>query len=578
MKPSAPSPLRSRTATEDGKTESPSPTQLQKSVFGGALNSRAIVNVRAKLARARRIAHWPIALVIWFGVVCAPCVAAGPQDWYYTDGPLRGSLKIDRPLPLYDADVDHLWNRLFAVFYIRPSELPSRPNEYPADPTQLDEYEHKMRRGEVAPGPVIKRIEGGDTMSFLAWSKTRYFFEAASFERERKLLDEFIEKHGEQLIDDPLKRAIFQRDLWTVFDHLVGQNIARFGLPNFASRRSPPADYEIRAGELPFDGEAAMQRREILCRKLAVVIKRLALPQSVIKTLPGNYAAAVRSSYFSAGARFDFRRNYLPPDLFSRPEEWVEIDTSPEPLHTDKHEGQIDYVAWSNRGRSYYRIFFRFPAGRQAVEDYLKYLQQEGVDWQKTARQGYITLKPGVRQIPVGTQTAIVEFMIALDDQLEAVPTEVAESVRVSIYKNVDGTPDPETNTGRGMSFRAYVLRRRLLFDKLNQGGLERLADDAFTYTVLLNGHQDWGISARQQSAIQSCLGCHMYEKDRVGVFSLNTIFCFAPDTAMPGIVIPMGSGEIRPYPRGQRVARWKLGQEDYLRLVEYARSASVSR
>ncbi len=25
-------------------------------------------------------------------------------------------------------------------------------------------------------------------------------------------------------------------------------------------------------------------------------------------------------------------------------------------------------------------------------------------------------------------------------------------------------------------------------------------------------------------------------------------------------------------YPRGDREARWKLGQEDYLRLVEYAR------
>jgi hypothetical protein len=40
----------------------------------------------------------------------------------------------------------------------------------------------------------------------------------------------------------------------------------------------------------------------------------------------------------------------------------------------------------------------------------------------------------------------------------------------------------------------------------------------------------------------------------------------------MPGIVIPMGYGDIRPRPRGERIARWKQRQEDYLRLVEYAR------
>ncbi len=43
----------------------------------------------------------------------------------------------------------------------------------------------------------------------------------------------------------------------------------------------------------------------------------------------------------------------------------------------------------------------------------------------------------------------------------------------------------------------------------------------------------------------------------------------------MPGIIIPMGSGDIRVYSRGERTVRWKLGQEDYALLVEYARSDS---
>ena len=39
------------------------------------------------------------------------------------------------------------------------------------------------------------------------------------------------------------------------------------------------------------------------------------------------------------------------------------------------------------------------------------------------------------------------------------------------VYKNVDGSPDPQTNTGRGLNATQYVVRRRLLFDGLKQGG-----------------------------------------------------------------------------------------------------------
>jgi len=63
-----------------------------------------------------------------------------------------------------------------------------------------------------------------------------------------------------------------------------------------------------------------------------------------------------------------------------------------------------------------------------------------------------------------------------------------------------------------------------------------------------------------------------MYDRDRVGVHSLNSVSCFVAEQGMPGIVIPLGSGPSQVYSRGQRTARWKIGQEDYVRLVEYAR------
>ncbi len=516
-------------------------------------------------------------ILIFFAAACVLCgqlsAAGGVTDWYHREGPLLGSLKSDAPLPLYDETPEHLWNRLFAVFYIRPSELPARP-EYPKDFRELDEWDRKLRAGKLPPGAVVKRIEGGDVLGFLAWPKTRYYSELATFEHADKLLSEFLETRGERLITDPLKRAFFQRDLWAVFDHLVGQNIARFGDADLAKRRAPVPDYKIEPGESQRDDPAAILRRETLCSKLAAVIQRLALPKSAIQALPDNYAAAIRSGQFPARHDFDCLPDYLPTGVLTRPDEWVEIDNASGSQHRDKAEGQLAYTSWSIRGRSYYRIFWRFPDGRRAVEDYLGYLPREGVDWEKSARQGYIRLKSDVRQIPVGTETAIVQFMVVLDEELNPIPTRLVELAHVNVYKNVDGTPDPQTNTGRGLIARQYVARRRLLFDGLKQGGLQRVADDAPTYRVLLNSPKDWGEFGRQQSVAQTCLHCHMHERDSVGVFSLKSIFCHIPEHGMPGVVIAMGgSGNLGTYSRAERTVRWKIGQEDYLRLVEYARA-----
>ena len=46
----------------------------------------------------------------------------------------------------------------------------------------------------------------------------------------------------------------------------------------------------------------------------------------------------------------------------------------------------------------------------------------------------------------------------------------------------------------------------------------------------------------------------------------------------MPGIVIPMGSGDVQAWSRAERTVRWKVGEEDYLRLVEYARGGSSAQ
>ncbi|MGZ8901200.1 MAG: hypothetical protein ACXW3Z_13995 [Limisphaerales bacterium] len=151
----------------------------------------------------------------------------------------------------------------------------------------------------------------------------------------------------------------------------------------------------------------------------------------------------------------------------------------------------------------------------------------------------------------------------------------------MNVYNNVMGAPDPEPHTGRGLISRQYVIRRRLLYDALKQGGLERQADGAPTYRVLQDSSNDWEAHGRLRSVVQTSLGCHMTEKEGFGpyfgIFSLNSIFCFDPEGGMVRIVISMGAGQLKAYSRAEGTVRWKLSQDDYLRPVEYARGQAGS-
>src|SRR4029077_6167732 len=76
---------------------------------------------------------------------------------YYHTGELAGSLRSTEPPPLFDANPQHLWNRLFAAVTIRPRLLPSRRD-----------------------GPPVARIEGGDRIEFFGWGGTTYWDEPAN--------------------------------------------------------------------------------------------------------------------------------------------------------------------------------------------------------------------------------------------------------------------------------------------------------------------------------------------------------------------------------------------------------------
>ncbi len=180
-------------------------------------------------------------------------------------------------------------------------------------------------------------------------------------------------------------------------------------------------------------------------------------------------------------------------------------------------------------------------------------------------------MRDGIRQIPVGTEVALVQFLITLDDQLRPTPTSLVESVRIRSFCNVDGRSVPPTNTGVGMNVAEFTLKRRLLFDGLKQGGLEREPDDQPIYRVIFQSEHaaDWGDSGRSLTLVQDCRRCHT-SAGQIGVQTIvSLVHQGGVDAgAQLGVahLVPAGAAS----PHAERVATWKSRHETYRRLLEY--------
>ncbi len=154
-------------------------------------------------------------------------------------------------LNLYHADPNHLWNRLHRHFHVRVGP---------------DGQEH-----------------GLDSVDPLVWRETRYLLTGPSHEQAVRLLDEFLDSRGETLIADPVKRAVFQHDVWALFDWLAE-----------TSRILP-------------------EGRKALMPRLARILRRVALTRDQIERLPDTYRAAAESRVFPERHDPSQARAFLPP-------------------------------------------------------------------------------------------------------------------------------------------------------------------------------------------------------------------------------------------------------------------------
>jgi hypothetical protein len=193
-----------------------------------------------------------------------------------------------------------------------------------------------------------------------------------NYKRAVAVLDEFIAKRGDQLITDPRKRALLQRDLWALFDQVAGSRV-------LVVKDKISAEME-------------------LARRVAKILPRLALTTDQIKALPDNYAEAVAAKkfpdWFEAGR------------LWDADGPWVLLGTKDGVPLAQTH---VELFG----GRSAFFVFLRLPEGRDQTRKYV-------------AKLGSNETAP---KIPVG-YFALVRQMQLIDDRGRIARTPVMESLQ----------------------------------------------------------------------------------------------------------------------------------------------------
>jgi hypothetical protein len=287
---------------------------------------------------------------------------------------ISGSENIGEAVAIYDANPQHPWNQLYDAVHVRE-------------------------------GPTGIRY-GADSLDPLLWGSSKHLLAQPSHQRAMRVLDQFLQSHAENLINDPVKRAMLQRDLWAVFDWSVAREPEKEGAPSYDNERQ---ELELR---------------------LVEVMRRLALTPEQIESLPDNYGQAVASGTFAKEYDPAHReRAFLPPDLFDPRGPWVCLTgNGREPL------AQMHVTEFS--GRSRFLVFIRLPEGRNATFDYLRTLWNVPQPWiLMRPEDDQVRLSFDLPQFPARTQVALVRQMTLFDSHGNLVPAPVTESVQIRVYR-----------------------------------------------------------------------------------------------------------------------------------------------
>jgi hypothetical protein len=265
------------------------------------------------------------------------------------------------PTALFSPEPENIWNRLYRQLHVRST---------------YDGREY-----------------GFADLDPLLWDETKYLRNGDSNKKALDLLDQFLSTRAELRIRYPIKRAILQRDLFSVFVWGSSSNLAE---------------------------------------KLGRVIWRLALSPTEINALPDTYAIAVSRKEFPAA--YDAaqpNRAFLPKDLFDINGPWICLSPSDSRLAAPGHDA-------GPFGGSVFLVFARLLGGRQATLAYLEQLAN-------------LHIPP---QFPENTEFALVRKLALPTVYGNLMLTPITESVQIRHYSGLHlAADDSEIKLDRAMVF-----------------------------------------------------------------------------------------------------------------------------
>jgi len=251
-------------------------------------------------------------------------------------------------------------------------------------------------------------VGGGDPQLFVDLPHWPGSIDELSGESQRSasaLLNELLTSGAKGQIRDPLARAVLQSNLLMLYEWAVAAKVGS------------------------------------LRPLLAGVMRRVALTNEEIRSLPDTYRVALASKKFPAA--FDPDRPddaFLPPDLLDPAGPWAILADGDGP---DRKPIALKHASFFG-GRSEFLVFARAPGDRDATRDYLNTLM---------AHQRELD----VPAPPVGTHFALLRRMILVDASGQLRCTTLVESLQIRVF---GAYPGGRTITGRNQRLFALTLRR----------------------------------------------------------------------------------------------------------------------
>lgn len=358
-----------------------------------------------------------------------------------------------------------------------PTPLPSRWDIYDRDPQRPWNRLFRALYGRIT---ADGHEYGRDSLDPLLWEGGSYLVYGPSYQQALEALDAFDSARSETLITDPLKRAMLQRDLWAVFDMLA----------------QDWTGYEA-------------ERRDLETR-LAPLIQRLALTKAEIESLPDNYDAAVCSHAFAANYQpGSASRDFLPDHILPPGSDWIPVGREGGPVAMT-HVETAPFL-----GRSAFLLFMRVPGGREVTLSFLDQMQN------------------GLKNVPEGTEVALVRRMLLIDRQFNLIPAPLVESIQLRHFV-----------ANNAQFFYEFRLDRDRLFAGQSGGIRPVQLDDRENPLFNFPGIDFAQVDAeevyrRQAVTMSTCAACHVEPPQ--GIVGVNTILSYSRRR------FPLPAGPVQP-------------------------------